>query len=98
MLGDKLRRVFKHMDKAVQLAKYVVRHMTGGAGFTVQEDWNVSIAFTYFFDEVTQLGQREQEGRRVDTARHRGDDWRRSNPEFDEKLTYRGYDHLHGEG
>ena len=52
MPSDKLRRILEHVNKAVQLAQNIVRDVTGGSGFAVQEDWNVCVLETDFADKL----------------------------------------------
>jgi len=56
MLGDELRRVFIHVDEAMQLAQNVVRNVPAGARLAMQEDRNLGVLVTNLLDEGAQLG------------------------------------------
>ena len=54
MARDELRRVFEHVDEAMQFTQDVVRDMARGAGFAVQVNRNVGILVADLFDESAQ--------------------------------------------
>ena len=54
---QELRRIFQHMDEAVQLAQDVVRNMARGAGFAMQKNGNLGIAEANLFHKGTQIRQ-----------------------------------------
>ena len=55
---QKLRRVFQHVDEAVELAQDIVRNMARSTGFAMQKNRDFGIAEAHFFDKATQLLQR----------------------------------------
>jgi hypothetical protein len=52
---DKLRRVLKHMDKAMQFAQDVVRDMTRGLGLAIDVNRHIQVFAAHLCDEVTQV-------------------------------------------
>ena len=51
----KLGRIFKHVNKTVQLAQDIVGNMPAGFGLAVNIDRHIKILAAYFLDEVTQV-------------------------------------------
>ena len=59
--GDELRRVFKHVNEAVQLAQDVIRNMARSLRLAIEVNRDVGIAKADFFDEFTQVEHRRIE-------------------------------------
>ncbi len=56
-----LRRVFEHVNEAVQLAKNIVRQVLRRARFTIQIDRHLGVLEAHFFDELAQVQYRRVE-------------------------------------
>ena len=54
---EEFRRVFQHVDEAVEFTQDVVRDVARCARFAVQEDGDFGIAETHFFHKAPQLFQ-----------------------------------------
>ena len=58
MARDKIRRVFEHVNEAMQLAQDIVRDVLGGLGFAVDVNRNFSVLEADFLDEFAQIQHR----------------------------------------
>ena len=58
MTCDKFRRIFEHVDEAVQFAQDVVGQVAAGLGLAVQVDRHISIFPAHFLYELAQVQHR----------------------------------------
>ncbi len=56
MPRDEFRRIFVHVDEAMQFAQDVVRDMPAGARLAMQKNRNLGVLVANLFDKGTQLG------------------------------------------